>query len=278
MYGECPARYSEPVTPPVVLTVGGSDSSGASGIQADLKTFAAFKAYGASVVTAVMARNTRTVADVYGLPGTVVSAQLGAVVEDLPIAVVKTGMFPNADTAAAVASRARQGALPNMVVDPVLLTSVGSRMAVTAAMERLLPYALVATPDREEASALLGWQVATPDDMATAVAQIAAGGPRYVVITGGDFATGTEALDVVWMDGVAKALHAPRIASRNTSGSGATFAAAIAARIALGDAPPEAILTAKGYVSRAIGDAVDWDLGTGTGPLDHFGWSSVSLA
>jgi hydroxymethylpyrimidine kinase/phosphomethylpyrimidine kinase len=278
MYVKFPHRYSEPVTPPVVLAVGGSDSSGASGIQADLKTFAALKVYGASVVTAVTARNSRTVADVYGVPATVVSAQLGAVLDDLPIGAVKTGMFPSAESAAAVASRARQGALPNLVVDPVLLTSTGSRMAVTAAMERLLPYALVATPDRDEASALLGWQVATPNDMATAVEQIAAGGPRYVVITGGDFATGTEALDVVWIDGATKALHAPRVASRNTSGSGATFAAAIAARLAIGDAPAEAILAAKGYVSRAIADAVDWDLGTGTGPLDHFGWTSVSLA
>ena len=278
MYVKWPRSYSKPVTPPVVLAVGGSDSSGASGIQADLKTFAALKVYGAAVVTAVTSRNTRTVADVFGLPATVVAAQLGAVLDDLPIVAVKTGMFPSAESAAAVAARARSGALPNLVVDPVLLTASGSRMGVTAAMERLLPYALVATPDREEASALLGWQVATPNDMATAVAQIASGGPKYVVITGGDFATGTEALDVVWIDGAAKALHAPRIASRNTFGSGATFAAAIAARIALGDEPAAAILAAKGYVSRAIGDAVDWDMGTGTGPLDHFGWSSLSLA
>jgi hydroxymethylpyrimidine/phosphomethylpyrimidine kinase len=275
MCGEYVGGYSEPMTPPVVLTVGGSDSSGASGIQADLKTFAALGVYGASAVTAVTARNTRTVADVFAVPGNVVAAQVTAVVEDLPLAAVKTGMFPNAETAAVVAARARAGGLPNLVVDPVLLTTTGSRMAVTAAMERLLPYALVVTPDRDEASALLGWQVATPTDMAIAVEQIAARGPEYVVITGGDFSTGTEALDVVWVDGAARALHAPRIASRNTQGSGATFASAIAARLAHGDKPSEAILSAKAYVSRAIGDAVDWELGAGTGPLDHFGWSAV---
>jgi hydroxymethylpyrimidine kinase/phosphomethylpyrimidine kinase len=159
------------VDPSVVLTVGASDSSGGSGIQADLRTLAAMRMHGASVVTAVVSRNTRGVTDVYPQPTTVVSAQLGSVLEDLPVAAVKTGMFPNAETAIAVAARARSGALPNLVVDPVLEGVGGSRKGLAAALERLLPHALVATPNREEASLLVGWEVVTPDDMAKAAAQ-----------------------------------------------------------------------------------------------------------
>ena len=235
------------------------------------------RVYATSVVTAVLAQNTRTVADVFAVPANVVSAQIGAVLDDMPVAAVKTGVFPTAEAAAAVAARARAGGLPNLVVDPVLHPAVGSRMALTAAIERLLPHAVVATPNRDEASALLGWQVATPTDMAGAASQLASGGPRYVVITGGDFVTGSDAVDVVWIDGAVRMLHSPRIASRNTLGSGGTFAAAIAARLALGDEPPDAIAFAKGFVSRAIGDAAEWQLGAGSGPVDHFGWSSLTF-
>ena len=101
----------------------------------------------------------------YPIPGTVVGAQLGAVLDDLPVAAVKVGMLGTAEVGAAVAGRARAGLLPNLVVDPVLRSSTGSRLGVASAVERLLPYALVVTPNRDEASALLGWQVATPDDM-----------------------------------------------------------------------------------------------------------------
>ncbi|MFG2038204.1 bifunctional hydroxymethylpyrimidine kinase/phosphomethylpyrimidine kinase [Dactylosporangium sp. NPDC048998] len=97
-----------------------------------------------------------------------------------------------------------------------------------------------------------------------------------MVVTGGDFAAGTEAVDALWADGATRMLHSPRIASRNTDGSGATFATAIAARLAAGDAPA-AVLWAKGFVGRAIGDAAEWRLGSGAGPIDQFGWSSLTL-
>ncbi|HLL66094.1 MAG TPA: bifunctional hydroxymethylpyrimidine kinase/phosphomethylpyrimidine kinase [Micromonosporaceae bacterium] len=263
--------------PPVVLTIGGSDSCGGSGIQADLKTLSALRVYGASVITAVTAQNTYAIGDLYPIPATVISAQLNAVLDDLRLAAVKTGMLANAEAAAAVAARARGGALPNLVVDPVLVSSAGFKMGVTAAVERLLPYALVVTPNREQASALVGWQVATPTEMAQAASQIAAGGPKYVVVTGGDLMRGDEAIDAVWFDGTAGFLHGPRIATRNTLGCGASFASAIAARIALGDGPADAIRHAKGFVGRALSDAAEWRLGAGTGPLDHFGWSSFTL-
>jgi hydroxymethylpyrimidine kinase/phosphomethylpyrimidine kinase len=267
-----------PVEPTVVLTIGGSDSSGSSGIQADLRTLAALRMHGATVVTAVASRNTRDVADVYPQPTTVVAAQLACVLEDLPVAAVKTGILPTPETAVAIAARARTGALPNLVVDPVLTdTATGVRRGLIAAYERLLPHATVITPNREEASALLGWDVFTPTDMAAAAAQLAARGPQHVVITGGDFAAGADAIDVLWVDGAARMLHSPRIASRNTAGSGATFATAIAARLAVGDDPASAVTWAKGFVSRAIGDASEWRIGSGAGPIDQFGWSAVFI-
>ncbi|WP_433610942.1 bifunctional hydroxymethylpyrimidine kinase/phosphomethylpyrimidine kinase [Dactylosporangium sp. CA-139114] len=263
--------------PTVVLTIGASDSSGGSGLQADLRTLAALRMHGASVVTAVISRNTRDVTGLFPQPTNVVTAQLGCVLEDLPVAAVKTGILPTPETAVAIAARARTGALPNLVVDPVLTAASGSRRGLVAAYERLLPHASVLTPNREEASALLGWDVFTPTDMATAASQLSALGPRCVVITGGDFAAGGDAIDVVWSDGEARVLHSPRIASRNTDGSGATFATAVAARLAIGDEADAAVSWAKGFVGRAIGDAADWRLGRGTGPIDHFGWSSLTL-
>jgi hydroxymethylpyrimidine/phosphomethylpyrimidine kinase len=265
------------VTPPVVLTVGGADSGGGSGVPGDLRTFAALKVYGAAVVTGVYAQNTLGIADVYPIPGNVVSAQLSAVLDDLTVAAVKTGAWASADACAAVTAKARAGALPNLVVDPVLEAATGSRKGVLRALERLLPYALVVTPNREEASELLGWQVATPADMAGAASQLAAGGPKHVVITGGDFITGDEAIDALWGEGAVRMLHAPRI-KRDAYGSGAAFAAAIAGRLALGDGPVEAVTYAKSFVSRAISDASEWRVGGGATPLDQFGWSSVRLA
>ena len=263
------------MTPPVALAIGGSDSSGGSGVQADLRTFAALRVYGASVVTSVFAQNTKMSHDAYALPANVVNTQLSAVLDDLPVRAVKTGAFASPEACAAVAAKARAGLLPHLVVDPVLNGPTGARMAITAALERLLPYATVVTPNREEASALLGWQVATPADMAGAAGQLAAGGPRHVVITGGDFVTGDEAMDALWVDGSVRFLHAPRLPHRNTYGSGATFAAAIAGRMALGDDPLDAVTRAKSFVSRAISDASDWQLGAGRGPIDHFGWSAL---
>jgi len=259
----------------VVLTINGSDSGGGSGVQADLKTFAALRVYGTSVITAVGAQNTRNDADIFPVPANVVAGQLNAILDDLPVAAVKTGMFPTADVVVAVTARARAGVLPNLVVDPVLLaTGTRSRKAVAGALERLLPYALVATPNRDEASALLGWQVATPSDMVTAARQLVSGGARYVVVTGGDLVTGNEAIDAVWAAGSERTMSAPRVVARNSRGSGDVFSAAIVARIALGDSVPDAMAYAKGLVARAISDASDWRMGAGPGPIDVLGWSS----
>lgn len=278
------------MTPPVALTIAGSDSGGGAGIQADLKAFAALGVFGASVVTAVTAQNTHTVADIYPLSAAAVHAQLAAVLADLPVAAVKTGMLGGDEVAEAVTAAARDGMLPRLVVDPVLVSTSGSVLGAISGVERLLPYATVITPNIAEASALLGWPVRTPEEMARAAEQLGATGATCVVVTGGDAGgassggadsggagadAGAEAIDAVWSakDG-AWLLRAPRVRTRNTHGSGCTFSAAIAARLASGETVPQALATAKAYVAWAIGGSSDWRLGSGHGPLDHFGWSS----
>jgi hydroxymethylpyrimidine/phosphomethylpyrimidine kinase len=268
-------RRGAGVTPPVVLTIGGSDSSAGGGIQGDLKVLAALRAYGACVVTAVNAENTEGINDVFPLPANVVAAQLTAVLDDLPVRAVKTGMLATADIAALVTARARSGALPNLVVDPVLRSSSGRRLGVVAAIERLLPFTTVLTPNLDEASALVGWRVDTPTDMAGAAAQLASNGPKHVVITGGDLPNVDEAVDAVWTEAGVRFLRAPRVATRNTHGTGAAFSAAIAARLAVGDQVHDALVYAKRYVTRALTGARDWQLGRGHGPLDHFAWGTL---
>jgi hydroxymethylpyrimidine kinase/phosphomethylpyrimidine kinase len=265
------------VTPPVVLTVAGSDSGGGAGIQADLKTFAAHRCYGASVVTAITAQNTRAVSDVHPVPPATVASQLDAVLDDLPVAAVKTGMLGSPEVAEVVARRARAGRLPNLVVDPVLVASTGYALGVVAAIERLLPYALVVTPNLAEAAALVGGGVATPAEMATAAAQLAGRGPRYVVVTGGDLrARGgdrDQAIDAMWAGGRVRFLRLPRVPTGNSHGSGCTFSAAIAAQLARGAPVPEAVAAAKSYVAKALAGGAGWRIGSGIGPLDHFEWS-----
>jgi len=255
----------------VVLTIGGSDPSAATGIQADLKTFAAHRLYGTSVITAVTARNSHGVDDVYAVPATVVGTQLAALLEDLPVAAVKVGMLATAEIAAVVAAKARSGALPNLVLDPVMSTSDGYRMGVTAAVKRLIPYAAVITPNLDEASALVGWPVATTADMAGAAAQLAAVGARFVIVTGGA-APGDEAVDAMWTPAGARFLNAPRVPTRNTHGTGCTFSAAVAARLALGDAVPDALVAAKQYVTWALEGAMPWRWRGEAGPLNHLGF------
>lgn len=261
------------MTPPVVLTIAGSDSGGGAGIQADLKTFAALGVYGASVITAVTSQNTVEVRDVFPMPATVVGLQLTTVLEDLTVKAVKVGMLAGAETAATVAAKARAGELPNLVVDPVLISSTGRRLGIASAVERLLPYARVITPNTEEASALLGWQVSTPTDMAGAASQLAGHGAECVVVTGGDLA-GEESVDAMWVSGpgggAVRFLRAPRVQTRNTHGTGCTFSAAIAARLAHGYPLEDSIDFAKRFVRAALIGASEWQLGSGNGPLNHF--------
>ncbi|MBB5871504.1 hydroxymethylpyrimidine kinase/phosphomethylpyrimidine kinase [Allocatelliglobosispora scoriae] len=259
------------MTPPVALTIAGSDASGGAGIQADLKVFVAYGCYGASVITALTAQNTLGVHDVFAVPGAVVGTQLAAVLDDLPVAAAKVGMLGSSEAAAQVAARARNGAFKHLVIDPVLVSSTGQRLGVRGAIERLLPYATVVTPNREEASALLGWRVETPNDMAGAAAQLSNSNSTYVVITGGDLG-GPDSVDAIWTPKGAQFLRSRRVNTRNNHGTGCTFSAAITAMLARGETVDNAVRRAKDYVSRALAGAMDWKLGAGPGPLDHNEW------
>jgi len=261
------------MTPPVVLTIAGSDSGAGAGIQADLKVFAALRAYGTSVITATTAQNTRGVDSVFPLPPEAVSAQVDSVLADFAVAAVKTGMLGTREIASAVAAAAQDGRLPNLVVDPVLVATSGHRLGVVGAVERLLPFAMVATPNCAEAGEIVGRRVDSPDEMAAAAQQLAAGGARAVVVTGGDLTGSDEAVDVLWTGESTIFLRAPRVPTRHTHGTGCSFSAAIAVRLALGDPVPAAVRSAKEYVARGLAGAREWRLGDGRGPLDHFGWS-----
>jgi hydroxymethylpyrimidine/phosphomethylpyrimidine kinase len=251
--------------PRVVLTIAGSDSGGGAGIQADLKTFAALGAYGASVITAVTAQNTLGVTGVHPVPAAVVAAQIDAVLADLPVVAVKVGMVADPEVAAVIAERAAR--LPHLVVDPVLVATSGSRLGAVDAVRVLLPYAQVLTPNRFEAGALLDRDVRSTDDMVAAAAALVAAGPRAVVVTGSEDAT-----DVLHHDGGTATLRGRPIETRNNHGSGCTFSSAIAVRLAAGDDVATAVRQAKRYVATALRGSRAWRIGAGPGPLDHFSW------
>ena len=251
------------MTPRVVLTIAGSDSGGGAGIQADLKTFAALGAYGASVVTAITAQNTLGVTAIHPVPADVVAAQIDAVLADLPVAAVKVGMIGDPAVAEVIVSRA--AGLPNLVVDPVLVATSGARLAAVASVAALVAYPCVLTPNRQEAGALLGRPVETVEEMKLAAGRLAARGPRAVVVTGSELA-----LDVLCHGGETVVLRGEPVATANNHGSGCTFSSAIAVRLAAGDSVPDAVGKAKEYVRVALRGGSDWRLGAGPGPLNHF--------
>lgn len=265
------------MNPPVALTIAGSDSGGGAGIQADLKTFAALGVFGTSVVTAVTAQNTTAVLGVRVLEPAFVDLQIEAVISDLPVGAVKTGMLASAAIVATVARRAAAGVLPHLVVDPVMVTSTGTPLldddGVAAYLELLLPHAVVCTPNMREAALLASMTVTDVDSMEAAARKVAGYGPRVVVVKGGHL-QGAGAPDVVLADGVLTVIDGPRVVSANDHGTGCSLAAAIAAGLARGVDPLTAVGEAKAFVARAISGARSWTLGAGHGPLDHFGWGA----
>ena len=266
------------MTPRVALTIAGSDSSGGAGIQADLKTFAALGVFGASAVTALTAQNTTGVRDVHGVPVANVVAQVEAVLDDLDVRAVKTGMLGTAEVVRAVAGLSDR--LPHLVVDPVMVASSGARLleqsAEQAYVDALLPRAAVLTPNLHEAQVLLGASITTLDEQREAARALGALGPRAVLVKGGHAVTGVgdEAVDVLWDGSRLLELRSPRVAGTNDHGTGCSLASAIAAGLARGDDVGTAVAAAKAYVARALAGGAAWRLGRGHGPLDHFGWSS----
>ncbi len=263
----------------MALTIAGSDSGGGAGIQADLKTFAALGVFGTSVLTAVTAQNTVAVLGVRVLDPDFVDLQMEAVLADLPVAAVKTGMLASAATVAAVARRAAAGDLPHLVVDPVMVTSTGTPLldedGVTAYLDLLLPHAAVCTPNMREAALLTSLAVTDLAGMEAAARRLAEYGPAVVVVKGGHLA-GDAAPDVVLADGVLTVLDGTRVSTANDHGTGCSLSAATAAHLARGADAVDALTLAKAFVARAIAGAASWSLGAGHGPLDHFGWDAPS--
>lgn len=251
------------------LTIAGSDSGGGAGIQADLKTFTALGVFGLSVVTAITAQNTRGVTAVAGVDLDLIAAQIDAVLTDLGADAAKTGMLATVPVIELVAAKVAEYRIDRLVVDPVMVAKGGDSLiaddAVAALRDRLIPRALIATPNRSEAARLTGRPVATWDEGLAAARRIHALGARYVVVKGvGD---GPAAVDLLFDGSVAIKLAGPRVATTSLHGSGCTFSAAIAAGLATGLDPVAACRRAKRFVGEAIARAPG--LGGGHGPLNH---------
>jgi hydroxymethylpyrimidine/phosphomethylpyrimidine kinase len=255
---------------PKALTIAGSDSGGGAGIQADLKTFSAFRVFGMSVLTAVTAQNSLGVQGVVDLAPEFVGLQLESVLSDLRPDAVKTGMLATASVVSVVADRLRAHGETPIVVDPVMVATSGDALlaadALGALVKELLPLALVVTPNLDEAAALADMPVETEAEMEEAARRIHTFGPRYVLVKGGHLKG--DAIDLLWNGKVFTAFRAPRIDSGNTHGTGCTLSAAIAAGLARGQAIGDAIRDAKAYVTRAIREG--FAAGRGVGQLRHF--------
>lgn len=256
------------------LTIAGSDSGGGAGIQADLKTFSALGVYGASVVTAVTAQNTRAVTAVAEVDPRVVAAQLDAVLADIPVDAIKVGMLFSAAVIEEVASRLR-GFLAPVVLDPVMVAKSGDALlepeAATALVGRLVPSAALLTPNLPEAARLLGTREAgSVAEMAAQAAALRALGAGAVLLKGGhgSGATCTDVLVTGRSDPVL--IEAPRLATANTHGTGCTYSSAIAAELAKGRDLGAAVRAAHGWLQGAIAAADELDVGAGRGPVHHF--------
>jgi hydroxymethylpyrimidine/phosphomethylpyrimidine kinase len=255
---------------PIALTIAGSDSSGGAGIQADLKTFTVLDSYGASAITAITAQNTVAVAAIHAVPSEIIAAQIDAVMTDIGADAVKTGMLASAEVIEAVAAKIREHGVKNLVCDPVMVAKSGHRLLEASAVEalrvKLLPLARVVTPNIPEAEVLGGMKIRDGEDARLAARNIASYGPKFVVIKGGHLEGA--ATDLVYDGSNFDELPAERIATKNTHGTGCTFSAAIAANLAKGLAPLDAIREAKRYITEAIRTA--GSIGAGHSPVNHF--------
>jgi len=262
------------MTIPIALTIAGSDSSGGAGIQADLKTFAALGVYGAAAITALTAQNTRGVSGIHLVPADFVAAQIDAVFGDLDVKAVKIGMVAQLATIDVIVAGLTRWSPRHVVLDPVMIATSGDRLlaidAVEALRTSLLPRASLITPNLPEAAALLGEPVASsPAAIERQGGRLLAMGCQAVLIKGGH-GQGVESIDyLINHDGVI-ALAAPRIATKNTHGTGCSLSSAIAAGLAKGDSMETAVRNAKVWIGAAIVEAERFTVGHGHGPIHHF--------
>jgi hydroxymethylpyrimidine/phosphomethylpyrimidine kinase len=259
---------------PVALTIAGSDSSGGAGIQADLKTFAALGVYGASVITALTAQNTTGVTGIHQVPAEFVTAQIDAVFADLEIGAVKIGMVADLAVIDAIAAGLDRWSPKHVVLDPVMVATSGDRLlaneAVDALRTKLIPRASLITPNLPEAAALLDEPVAVSESGIEAQGKrLLALGCQAVLIKGGH-GQGAESTDYLVRESGTIALSAPRIATKNTHGTGCSLSSVIAAALARNDDMETAVRNAKKWITAAIAAADRFTVGHGHGPVHHF--------
>lgn len=268
------AAPPEPRRVPNVLSIAGSDPSGGAGIQADIKACSALGAYAASVVTALTAQNTRAVTAVHGVPAEFVRAQLDTLLADVRIDAVKVGMLANGAIASTVADWLAASGIRHVVIDPVMVAKSGDRLldpsAIDTLRRRLLPMALVLTPNLPEAGVLLGRAApSTLDEMQRAAVDLAALGASHVLVKGGHLRA-ADSPDVLSDGREVVLIDAPRVATPNTHGSGCTLSSAIAALLPRHPGIPSAVRAAKDYVSAGLRASHELEVGSGHGPLHHF--------
>ena len=262
---------------PNVLAVAGSDSGAGAGIQADLKTFAAFEVYGCSAVTAVTAQNTVSVRRSVAVSADLVEAQMETVLADIRISAIKIGLLPTASVVRAVARVLARHEAPDVVYDPVMAASTGRSLqaasALDAARGELLPRVTVVTPNLAELARLTGSPPPGADpEVDRAARRLLDTGPGWVLVTGGHRPgrSSRDRLHGPRGSGRARWYRAPRLETRHGHGTGCTLSSAIAARLALGDGVPEAVEAAKTYLGGALAAARELEVGAGPGPLNHF--------
>lgn len=259
---------------PTALSIAGSDSSGGAGIQADLKTFSALGVYGASVITAITAQNTQGVRGIQAVSPKIVEEQLCAVWEDLTIDAVKIGMLHNQTTVRLVANVIRTYVPPVVILDPVMISTSGSKLmedeAIDALVNELFPLATLLTPNTNEATFLTGITIRNEADMEKAAQKLLDLGCHAVLMKGGHLPSG-EMTDLLFVHKTPPLRFvAPAFFTPNTHGTGCTLSSAIAAYAALGANLQEAVGKAKAYLTSAIREGADTLVGKGHGPIDHF--------
>ncbi len=252
-----------------VLTIAGSDSSGGAGIQADIKTITAHKMYAMSVITALTAQNTMGVSGIFESTPEFVAQQLDSVFSDIRPDAVKIGMVSNSKIIGVIADKLREYQAENVVVDPVMVATSGSKLlsdeAMSALITQLLPLATVITPNIPEAEVLSGIKITDRAGMITAAEKIGENLPAAVLIKGGHLVS--DAIDLLYKENTRYWFYAKRIDNKNTHGTGCTLSSAIACALAQGLPLENSIASAKRYLSGAL--AAQLDLGKGSGPLEH---------
>jgi hydroxymethylpyrimidine/phosphomethylpyrimidine kinase len=259
---------------PIAVTIAGSDSSGGAGIQADLKTFSALGVYGASVIAALTAQNTKGVTGIHDVPAEFVTAQLDAVYSDLSVRATKIGMLSRSATIEAVAAGLKKHRARNIVLDPVMVAASGDRLLVPEAIEtikrELFPLADLITPNLAEAAALLNGPVAKHEnEMAAQGEALLALGAKAVLVKGGHAQT-RHAVDILIEPSGLRRFTAERIETKNNHGTGCTLSSAIAAGLAKGLALHDSLAAAKNYISGALRAGIQIGIGGGRGPVHHF--------